>query len=164
MVSSVPPPSLSGSPLAEWTQTDDTTEVLFEMPGVTVAGRTLVYERENRFIFVTRLVFEPSLPSIFHSRVASMVLSAAKQRFTNRLQNRGATAVEYVTPQEHHHDTGSIRIVPFQSTHEDGAAYAGSLAVCRNGTFVLAGGAYPADTEDADEYEATLREIYERTV
>ena len=160
MVPSVPPPSLSGTALTDWDQTEDTTDVLFEMPGVTVAGRTQVYERDSRFTFLTRLAFQPSLPSLFRSRVESMVLTAAKDRFTDRLTDRGATNVEYESSRTHPDAPAAVRIVPFQSQTETEQQYAGYLALCHSDALVLAGGAYPATEEATAAYKAELLDVF----
>lgn len=160
MTTPVPPPSVPEAVRADWTQTADTTDVLFEIPGVTVTGRTRVYERDSRFMFVTRLSFEPSLPSFLYGQVESMVLTAAKDRFTDRLTDRGAATVEYDSPRSHPEAPDSVQVVPFESTHEDGQAYAGYLGVCHGETFLVAGGAYPAGTPDEPAYERALLEVF----
>lgn len=153
MDASVPPPSVSEPVLTDWTQTEETTDVLFDIPGVTVAGHTHVYERDDRFVFLTRLAFEPSLPSVFKDKVESIVLQAAKDRFRARLSARGATAVEYDAPRQHPQAPAAVQLVPFESTREDDTPYAGYLGLCRRDDFVLGGGAYPAAATETQTYE-----------
>lgn len=92
-----------------WTLAEERTEPLFEMPGVTVRGRTRLYEdaalRDRlraaagvdlipRFFFATRLSVTPSLSAGAASVVKPTVVTEARRRFAGDLRDRGFEGVE----------------------------------------------------------------------
>lgn len=98
-------------PSAGWEAVDETTETVFELGAVRVTGTTSRYEdtatrvtlreathgavdRPIRFIGVTALSVEPSLPPGGLSAVSPLVRSKAVAVVKQRLRDRGLTAVE----------------------------------------------------------------------
>jgi len=113
-VSDPPRPTLPEEKLAAggWERVEETTETLFELPGIRVRGRTCRYEDERtrralraatdgrvdhpiRFFAATRLSFDPPLPpGVSPALVAPTLRSEARRTFARRLRDRGLADVE----------------------------------------------------------------------
>ncbi|MFP4217885.1 MAG: hypothetical protein ACLFR6_03475 [Salinarchaeum sp.] len=146
-----PPPDIPETDLADWEHTDETVESLFSLPGVSVAGHTHVYERDQRFFFASRLSFQPPLPLSVETAIEPTVLSAAESQLEDRLLDRGATTVSFDDQQSVEINGIPGRAVTFESKHERGTIFEGQLAVTRPDGLRVAGGAYPADASDGRE-------------
>jgi len=195
----VPEPTLSVDRLHEqgWVRIESEQQVLARLPVVTVHGHTVVYgderlrervadlagcDRPWRFFFATRLGLSPSPPGSIPSMVARIVRSRVRDGFADRLRDRGFTDLEQtrrtelrVRTGERAHLTGYRGRDPL-SCRDSGEALPieGWVGVWSNeGTFYVAGGAYPAtdlgallaiDLEtDPDSFRSELFELL-RTV
>lgn len=165
-------PQVPTDRLDGWSQTDQSSEVVFELATASIEGHTVVYEdtdlraavraatdgdydRMWRFFFTTRLTFSPSLPpGIGPMAVFSTVASEASSQFVDDLQQRGFRDVERGRRERIRVDSGdrarlrSYSAVLDVETPDSGAIdldVDGFLAVwTTDGEFRLAGGAYPS--------------------
>ncbi len=154
-MSSVPPPQVPASWLADWEQTEQEVTAIVNLPVVEVTGHTLVYERQRQFFFASRLAFQPSLPSGVEPVIESTVLAAAKRQLRSRLHDRGAATVTFASDQPATVNGQQMQLVEFDALHEDDTAFDGYLAVLRPDGMRIAGGAYPAN-DPADGRDTLL--------
>ncbi len=184
-----PEPGPAGEPTgrltaAGWVLDEDTTETLVELPGVRVEGRTRVYQDEAlreafatagapdqiwRFVFVTRLAFEPSLPAGLTTAIKSRIVAAATGRFESDLDGRGFEDIRQGTNQQFRHPAATATLTPFQASYPladlPDIEVGGYLAVWEDEGFRLAGGAYPrletAPIEPDSEKEGFRSELFD---
>lgn len=156
-MSEIPPPELLAD-MTGWEQTAATVQELFSFPGVSVNGHTLVYERDRRFFFVTRLEITPSVPVGVGELLYSTILDAAKEQLEDRLAARGGKQTEFDREQPLTINETTGQIVAFQSKRTDGDIFDGYLAVFQTEGFRIAGGAYPHDSNES-QYKDELFEL-----
>lgn len=164
-------PEVPTDRLDGWTQTDRSSEIVFELATASIEGHTVVYEdstlreavrdatdgdydRMWRFFFSTRLTFSPSLPpGIGPMAVFSTVASEASSQFVDDLQARGFRDIQQgrrerirVASGDHARLRSYNGILDVETPDGDAIDLdvAGFLAVwTTNGEFRLGGGAYP---------------------
>jgi hypothetical protein len=184
-------PSVPATRLADggWKEQGRETRTLASMPGLQVVGHTVIYEdpalrqavadatdgavdQSLRFFFATRLTFRPPLaPGVGTATVRPTVVSAAERAFADRLRDREVAAVERGRRERVRTEAGKrAHLRRYTGQHEPAAApelatdVEGWLGVwAQQGTFRLAGGAYPAgglsdQLGDAVAPPGTLRE------
>lgn len=163
----VAPPPIPEDRLADWRRTDDLTDTPFSAPGLTVTARSLLYEddrlrtavrertgvdRSWRFFLATRLELTPSPPVT--GALRGLVASRAGRGFADRLEDRGFTAVERSDRRSLRVGDDDARLFGYDARcRVDGLTLSvdGWLAVwAPDGTFRLAGGAYPIAVADGD--------------
>ncbi|WP_049903404.1 hypothetical protein [Halococcus agarilyticus] len=176
-------PSVPDERLAEggWELAEETTETLFQLAAVRVEGHTLVYEDGDRraaieaasdgdlggpwrFFFATRLAFHPPLaPGVGPAMIRSTVTAEARRAFVADLEARGFHSIDRRRTERMRTDGGkrarltnyTARYAVTSSAHDSEIAIEAWLAVwIRDGTFRIAGGAYP--TRGFDELLAAL--------
>jgi hypothetical protein len=190
-------PSVPDERLDGWTMVEETTETLFALPTMQVRGHTLVYEDDPlrtalaaadptldmpwRFFFATRLTFRPPLaPGVGPASVLPSVSTELRRAFAADLEDRGFRAVERGRSQRMRTETGErARLTKYTARYGvtwDGETHEvdveGWVAVwVREGTFRIAGGAYPTrgfaalcasadvDSDDASAYRAELLDL-----
>ncbi len=173
MASPAPPPV----PEAEletrgWTRSDDRSETVFEGIGVSVEGRTLVYEdralrnavvdaggpdRIWRFLFVSRLEIVPPPAFGIHGVIRPYVYSESKRAFLDRLRDRDIESIAVGTSErmELAGDRGA-RSTPYRGTvtvGTDGGPdvevdLVGRLALWYDEAFYVAGCVSPSGSID----------------
>ncbi len=147
---------------AGWRRIDHRSESLFRLPGLNVFGETWIYEdatlrrriaaeggpdRLWRFFFATELRFEPSLGPGGAAMVRPIVVRGARESFADELRERGIDDVERT-------ETGTLRTEGGHRARTAGyrgrlrvdeveLPIAGWVAVWNDGSFRVAGGAYP---------------------
>ncbi|QSG07079.1 hypothetical protein [Halapricum desulfuricans] len=157
-----------------WARIESEQRVLARLPVVTVHGHTVVYgderlrervtdatgcDRPWRFFFVTRLGLSPSPPGSIPSMVARIVRSRVRDGFADRLRERGFTDVSESRREELRVRSGErAGLAGYRARDSldcaDGPAdlpVEGWVGIwSHDGTFYVAGGAYPAvDLGDA---------------
>lgn len=162
-----------------WKRTEETTETVFSLPSVEVAGHTVVYEdadlRERivaaggpdriwRFVFVTRLEFSPSLPFGTPTLVKPRIVTESKREFAEELRERGFEAVEIGDTESVRTDNRKrARLTRYRarlSVDGETLPVEGRLAAWYDEEFYVAGGAYP--TGGLDRWVDTETERYEK--
>ncbi|MFB6106082.1 MAG: hypothetical protein ABEJ70_03820 [Halobacteriaceae archaeon] len=157
-----------------WERIEESESVVFEMPPVTVAARTVVYDdvglresvraaapdapdRSWRFLFAGALSIRPSLPTGIGRRVVTpMVEMAARERFVEDLRDRGLASVEGDRRERVRVATGErVTCRGFTATLSLDGARDVALPVegwvgtwPRGDGFRVAGGAHPASSLD----------------
>ena len=176
-------PSVPDERLAEggWKLTEETSETLFRLATVRVEGHTLVYEDADRraaieaasdgeldgpwrFFFATRLAFRPPLaPGVGPAMIRPTVTTEARRTFVADLEDRGFHSIDRRRTERMRTDGGdrarltnyTARYVVESSVYDSELAIEAWLAVwIRDGTFRIAGGAYP--TRGFDDLLAAL--------
>lgn len=148
-----------------WVLVERTTERLFSLPVVRVDGYTMLYEqpalRERvadldpagdlpwRFVFATRLAFDPPLaPGVGPMSVFPSVLSESRRAFAADLEDRGFEAVDRGRTQRLRTESGDrARLTKYTARFDAGDLDARIEAWfgvwTRGNEFRVAGGAYP---------------------
>lgn len=158
-----------------WELAEETTETLFRLATVRVEGHTLLYEDATlrdalaatthhegpwRFFFATALAFEPSLaPGIGTALLVPTVTVEARRAFVADLEDRGFRAVERERTDRTRADSGDrVRLARYTAERDLGEVGGERRALTieawlgvwvHDGTFRIAGGAYPVGGLDA---------------
>lgn len=155
-----------------WSLREEVAETLFRLPTARVEGHTLLYEDAapeegvqavtdrdrdrdlpRRFFFATRLSFSPPLgPGIGPAMVLPTVASEARRAFADDLADRGFRGIDRGRSQRLRTEAGDrARLTKYTARYgveRDGSAHRIDIEAwiavwVHDGTFRLAGGAYP---------------------
>jgi len=148
-----------------WTRTDETVETVFQLPGTSVEGATLLYGDEQareaaeeyggldqrwRFFFATKLTFSPPLsPGIGPAMILPSVRSEANRTFKSELRDRGFESISRGRRERVRTDSGDrVRLTQYRAElpMRDGSVtlpIAGWVGVWHGDGFRIGAGAYP---------------------
>jgi hypothetical protein len=178
------PPAVPERRLAEsgWARTETTAETVASLAGVDVTAHTVVYDdldlrrrvieagspdRVWRFFFASRLTFSPALSASVARFAKSTILRRSREGFADELRERGfeAVAADETTDLDLGDGTtaGLTEYDAVFEAEEETIPITGGAAAWHDGTFYVAGGAYPTDGLGVDlpveTYETELREL-----
>lgn len=160
-----------------WTRTDETVETVFQLPGTSVEGATVVYGDEQtqkaaeeyggldqrwRFFFATKLTFSPPLaPGIGPTMILPSVRSEANRTFKSELRDRGFESISRSRKERVRVDTGDrAKLTQFDAElpledHGQSLPVTGWVGVWHSDGFRIGAGAYPrrpiAEILDVDD-------------
>lgn len=172
-----------------WTRTDETVETVFQLPGTSVEGATLLYGDERareaaseyggldqrwRFFFATKLTFSPSLSSgIGPAMILPTVRAEANRTFKSELRERGFESISRERTERVRVDSGTrTKLVQFSAAlpleaHETRLPVTGWVGVWHGDGFRIGAGAYPErpiaeilDIDDPPEVLTTASREY----
>ncbi|PSP93694.1 hypothetical protein BRC91_08875 [Halobacteriales archaeon QS_4_62_28] len=148
-----------------WTCTDETVDTVFQLPGTSVEGATVVYGDERaraaaeeavgidqrwRFFFATSLTFTPPLsPGIGPAMILPSVRSEANQTFKTELRDRGFESISRGRSERVRVDSGDRATLKQYRAHLPLEAGNGTLPVTgwvgvwHGDGFRIGAGAYP---------------------
>lgn len=165
-----------------WARTETTAETVASLAGVTVRAHTAIYDdvdlrrrvieaggpdRVWRFFFASRLVFTPSLSASVVRFARSRIFREAREGFADELRERGFENVSIgETTEVRLDDERTGKLTTYEAVFENEGRtipIAGRAATWYDGTFYVAGGAYPTENLGvelpADEYDAEIRDL-----
>lgn len=165
-----------------WHLAERTSETVFTLPSFRVEGHTLLYEHlgpegsdgtdgigstgpPRRFFFATRLAFEPPLSGLASASLLPMVRSRATRAFVTDLEDRGLEDVNRRGTRRTRTDAGErIRLTRYAARIDVDGASANVEAWCgvwlHEGSFRVAGGAFPTDGIGDFDPEKSRRELF----
>lgn len=146
-----------------WTRTDETVETVFQLPGTSVEGATVVYgdeqtrdaaaeygnlEQRWRFFFATKLTFSPPLsPGIGPAMILPTVRSEANKTFKSELRDRGFESISRERTERVRVDSGDrAKLTQFRAELPLESAtlpITGWVGVWHSDGFRIGAGAYP---------------------
>jgi hypothetical protein len=165
-----------------WTRTDETVETVFQLPGTSVEGATVVYGDERaraaaeeavgidqrwRFFFATSLTFTPALsPGIGPAMILPSVRSEANRTFKRELRDRGFESISRGRSERVRVDSGDrAKLKQYRARLPLGGTDAtlpvtGWVGVWHGDGFRIGAGAYPerpvAEILDIEDPPAVL--------
>jgi hypothetical protein len=163
-----------------WAKKEDVVETVASVAGFTVRAHTAIYDdidlrrqvieaggtdRVWRFFFASRLVFTPSLSASIIRFTKPRVFREAREGFAEELRDRGFVGVSVGGTVDMRIDDGTTgELTTYEAVFEAEdrtVPIAGRSATWYDGTFYVAGGAYPTENLDVElpteKYEEELR-------
>lgn len=165
-----------------WEKKETTVETVASLAGVTVQAHTAIYDdidlrrrvieaggtdRVWRFFFASRLVFTPSLSASVIRFARSRIFREAREGFADELRERGFENVSIgETTKVRLDDERTGKLTTYEAVFETDSRtipIAGRAATWYDGTFYVAGGAYPTENlgveVPAEEYDTEIRDL-----
>jgi hypothetical protein len=165
----VDPPAIPERRLLDsgWAKKEEVVETVASVAGITVRAHTAIYDdidlrrrviesggtdRVWRFFFASRMVFTPSLSASIIRFAKPRVFREAREGFADELRERGFEGVtigETTGMRIDSDTTGKLTTYEAVFEAEDRTVpIAGRAATWYDGTFYVAGGAYPTENLD----------------